>query len=66
MTPAPNFPRATNDVRRRCERVAVALLAIARQTDPTLADPRAVFVDIVVATHELEAAMRAMRRTWWP
>jgi hypothetical protein len=61
-----DLAKATTDIKRRAERVAVALEAIVHSTEPIFADPRAVMIELVLATHELEAAQHAMRRSWWP
>jgi hypothetical protein len=62
----PDLARTTADIRARCERAAVALSAIARGTDTPFADPRGIYVELILSSHELEAATIIMRRAWWP
>ena len=57
---------ATKDVKARIERVLASLEPITRQHEPILADPRAVWLDITLSIHELEAAAAFMKRAWWP
>jgi hypothetical protein len=54
------------DIRARCERIAIASKAIGRGTDAPFADPRGVYVELIVSGHELEATISIMRRAWWP
>jgi hypothetical protein len=63
---APDLTAATRTVKALCERVAVAMTAIARQADAEFKDPRGVFVEIVLSVHDLEAAQQKIRRAWWP
>jgi hypothetical protein len=63
---APDLAHITADIRARCERIAVALNAIARGADTPFADPRGIYVELIVSGHELEAAIAIMRRAWWP
>jgi hypothetical protein len=62
----PDLAHITVDTRARCERVAIALNAIARGTDTPFGDPRGVYVELIVSGHEIEAAIAIMRRNWWP
>jgi hypothetical protein len=55
----------TKDVKARVRRVIGELEAIEAQTDPIFASPRDVLLDLVLATHELEAAVMKMRKAWW-
>ena len=71
MMPQP--PRAqvdlvvtTKELRLRVERVLANLEPITQQRDPILAYPRAVWLDITLSIHELEAAASLMKRAWWP
>jgi hypothetical protein len=63
---APDRTAATRSVKALCERVAIAMTAIARQADAEFKDPRNVFIDVVLAIHDLEAAQQKIRRAWWP
>ena len=42
------------------------LEAIEQQTDPIFARPRDIFLDMVLAQYELEAAVSKLRKAWWP
>jgi hypothetical protein len=57
---------ATKDVKARIERVLANLEPITQQREPILSDPRAVWLDITLSIHELEAATAFMKRAWWP
>ena len=46
-------------------RVIGELEGIEQQQDPIFASPRDVLLDLVLATHELEAAVMKMRKAWW-
>ena len=63
---APDLAAATRSVKLLCERVAVSMTAIARQTDIEFKDPRGVFIDIVLSIHDLEAAEQKLKKAWWP
>jgi hypothetical protein len=39
---------------------------VAQNTDPIFQDPRQIMLELVLAEHEIEAAMAAMKRAWWP
>jgi hypothetical protein len=56
----------TRDVKTRIERVLTNLEPITQQREPILSDPRAVWLDITLSIHELEAAATLMKRAWWP
>jgi hypothetical protein len=56
----------TRDVRNRCARVLGNLETVAQSTDPIFPDPRQAMLELVIANHELEAAISIMRRAWWP
>lgn len=60
-----DLPAMTRDVRNRA-RVLANLEVIAQSTDPVFADPRQIMLELVLANHELEAAISIMRRAWWP
>jgi hypothetical protein len=57
---------ATKDVKARIERVLANLEPISQQRAPILSDPKAVWLDITLSIHELEAAAVFMKRAWWP
>ena len=57
---------ATRDVRLRVERALTNLEPITQQRDPTLADPRAVWLDVTLSILELESVVILMKRAWWP
>src|SRR5215831_8397570 len=54
----------TRDVKARVRRVIGDLEAIEQQQDPIFALPRAVFLELVLSIHELEAAAAKMRKAW--
>ena len=56
----------TRDVRTRCARVLGNLELIAQSSDPIFPDPRQIMLELVLANHEIEAAISIMRRAWWP
>jgi hypothetical protein len=43
--------------------IAVTLTAIAQQPDVVFLDPRSVFINLTIASHELDAATHVMRTT---
>jgi hypothetical protein len=55
----------TRDVRNRCARVLGNLEVIAQSTDPIFPDPRQIMLELVLANHEIEAAISIMQRAWW-
>ena len=56
----------TKDVKARVRRVIGDLEAIEQIKDPIFQDPRAVFLDLVLSVHQLEAAIATCRHAWWP
>jgi hypothetical protein len=58
--------QATADVKARCARIVTTLQKIASDSDATFADPRSVFLDLILCGHEIDAAEFAMRKTHWP
>jgi len=61
-----DLPAMTRDVRNHCSRVLGNLELIAQSTDPIFPDSRQIMLELVLANHELEAAISIMRRAWWP
>jgi hypothetical protein len=57
---------ATRDIKQRISRVIGNLEPIAQTHDPIFVSPRDVMLELVIAQHELEATISAMRRAWWP
>jgi hypothetical protein len=55
-----DLPAMTRDVRNRCARVLGNLETVAQSTDPIFPDPRQVMLELVIANHELEAAISIM------
>jgi hypothetical protein len=70
MTRPPRQPvdlvATTRDVKLRIDRVLANLEPVTQQRDPILVDPRAVWLDITLSIHELEAGASLMKRAWWP
>jgi len=56
----------TRDIRNRCARASGNLELITQITDPVFPDPRQIMLELVLANHEIEAAISIMRRAWWP
>jgi hypothetical protein len=56
----------TKDVKARVGRVIADLVRIEQQRDPLFSDPRAVWLDVTLSIHELEAATAQLKRGWWP
>jgi hypothetical protein len=56
----------TRDIKARCARASGNLEFIAQQSDPIFADPRQVMLELVLAKHELEAAIARIKTGWWP
>jgi len=52
----------TRDIKHRCARMAANLETIAQNADPVFQDPRQIMLELVLAEHEIEAAMAAMKR----
>jgi hypothetical protein len=55
----------TRDVKNRCARAAGNLEVVAQTTDPIFADPRQIMLELILANHEVEAAISIMKRGWW-
>jgi hypothetical protein len=58
--------QTTKDIKARCSRLASVLENIAVDPDATFADPRGIFIDLVICEIEIESAIRVMRKVWWP
>jgi hypothetical protein len=56
----------TEDVKAHVRRVIGDLEAIEQSKEPIFLDPRAVFLDLVLSVHQLQAAIVKCRRAWWP
>jgi hypothetical protein len=56
----------TRDIKNRCARASGNLELVAQAKDPIFADPRQVMLELVLAQHEIEAAISIMKRGWWP
>jgi hypothetical protein len=56
----------TRDIKNRCARASGNLELITQTTDPVFPDPRQIMLELVLANHEIEAAISIMRRAWWP
>jgi hypothetical protein len=56
----------TRDIRNRCARASGNLEMVADNKDPIFQDPRQVMLELVLARHEVEAAISIMKRGWWP
>jgi hypothetical protein len=56
----------TRDIKNRCVRASGKIESIAQIRDPIFADPRQVMLELVLARHEIEAAISVMKRGWWP
>jgi len=52
----------TRDIKHRCARMVANLETIAQNADPVFQDPRQIMLELVLAEHEIEAAMAAMKR----
>jgi hypothetical protein len=70
MGRAPRVPidlqAVTRDIKHRCARIVANLETVAQNTDPIFQDPRQIMLELVLAEHEIEAAMSAMKKAWWP
>jgi hypothetical protein len=42
------------------------MLSIDSRGAPMFPDRRGVYLELILASHEIEAAARLMRRVWWP
>jgi hypothetical protein len=56
----------TRDIKNRCARASGNLEQIAQTKEPIFPDPRQVMIELVLARHEVEAAISIMKRAWWP
>ena len=56
----------TEDVKAHVRRVIGDLEAIEQSKDPIFQDPRAIFLDLILSVHHLQAAIAKCRRAWWP
>jgi uncharacterized protein (UPF0335 family) len=56
----------TRDVKDRIRHVIGELEAIEQQKDPIFPQPRDVFLELILASHELDAIVEKVRRAWWP
>jgi hypothetical protein len=56
----------SRDIKNRCARASGNLELITQTTDPVFPDPRQIMLELVLANHEIEAAISIMRRAWWP
>jgi hypothetical protein len=56
----------TRDIKNRCARASGNIESIAQIRDPIFTDPRQVMLELVLARHEIEAAISVMKRGWWP
>jgi hypothetical protein len=56
----------TREIKNRCARATGNLEQITQIADPIFAQPRDVMLELVMARHQIEAAMALMQRGWWP
>jgi len=56
----------TRDIKAHVRRVIGDLETIEQSKDPIFQDPRAVFLDLVLSVHQLQAAIVKCRQAWWP
>ena len=63
---AVDLQQVTRDIKNRCSRIVGNLEVIAQNTDPVFQDPRQIMPELVLSEHEIEAAMSAMKKAWWP
>jgi hypothetical protein len=56
----------TRDARARCARASANLEMIAQSSDPIFPDPRQIMLELVLAQHEIEAAISVTKRGWRP
>jgi len=61
-----DLQQVTRDIRNRCARIIGNLETIAQSTDPIFPDPRQIMLELVLSEHEIEAAISAVRKAWWP
>jgi hypothetical protein len=56
----------TRDIRNRCARASGNIETIAQSREPIFQDPRQIMLELVLARHEIEAAISIMKKGWWP
>jgi len=56
----------TRDIKNRCARASGNIELIAQDKDPIFQDPRQIVLELVLARHEIEAAISIMKKGWWP
>ena len=56
----------TRDIKNRCARASGNLEQIAQTTEPMFVSPRDGMLELILARHEVEAAISIMKRAWWP
>jgi hypothetical protein len=56
----------TRDIKNRCARAFGNIEAIAQSAEPIFQDPQQIMLELVLARHEIEAAISIMKRGWWP
>lgn len=56
--------KAAADIRRRCAQIVAQLEKIATSPNGAFAEPSAVFLHLVIARHDLEAAIAVMVQTY--
>jgi hypothetical protein len=67
MVRAPvDLAAVTRDIKNRCARASGNLESVAQIKDPIFPDPRQVMLELVLAQHEIEAAISVAKRGWWP
>ena len=52
----------TRDIKNRCARGSANIETIAQIQDPIFTDPRMVMLELVLAQHEIEAAISLVKR----
>jgi hypothetical protein len=69
MGRAPHAPvdlaALTRDIKSRCARASGNIELIAQSKDPIFQDPRQIMLELVLARHEIEAAISIMKKGWW-
>jgi hypothetical protein len=55
----------TRDIKSRCARASGNIELIAQSKDPIFQDPRQIMLELVLARHEIEAAISIMKKGWW-
>jgi hypothetical protein len=61
-----DLQQVTRDIKNRCARIIGNLETVVQNGDPIFQDPRQIMLELVFAEHEIEAAMSAMKKAWWP